>query len=197
MARLLIAAIIFVSGSFAAVACGNGLLLSLLFRAYPEAKSVVSADREARRDGRLAGPAWSTKDTVSLHEWRAQKTAATIRRLRQGAADLGTPVPSGESAYLFLIHEFRWIELKREAGGLSLVSREHGPDGDEIRIFTTRRVLDNLLDGNIDWRHAVNSNFIASRGSQSEITAWLAVLRELTGKEKGKTASLRPNQARP
>ena len=197
MIRLLVAAQLLLAGTLAAAACGNGLLLSLLFRAYPEAKAVVSADREARRDGRLTGPAWSTKDTASLHEWRAQKTAATIRRLRQNAADLGAPIPENQGAHLFLIHEFRWIELKREAGGLSLVSREHGPDGDEVRIFTTRRVLDNLLDGNIDWRNAVDSNFIASRGSQREIAAWLAVLRELTGEEKGKTANLQPNQARP
>ena len=197
MVRLLIAATILLSGTLAAAACGNGLLLALLFRAYPEAKLVVSADRNARREGRLPGEAWSTRADLTLHEWRALKTAATIRQLRKNAAESGASVAAGESAHLFLIHEFRWIELRREGGGMSIALRKHGPEGDEVRLFTTRRVLDNLLDRTFSLQEAIDSEFIAWRGDEGRSAAWLAALAELTGQGKERSASLQPSQAAP
>ena len=56
--------------------------------------------------------------------------------------------------------------------------RFRGPDGNGIRVFTTRRILDALLDGSLALQTARNKNLITFRGGADSHGSWFHVLRD-------------------
>ena len=181
MKQTILALLLFCVSTMPAASCGGGFLMMLLFQAYPETREVTAATDLARQEGLLDGPEWPGSDVISLHDWRAKHIVSTIGRLEKRVQDRDVQIPNDESAYLFLIYEFQWIEMKASADGLELVRRKHGPDDQATKIFTTRRVLDSLLDRRVGWREAVERRLISLRSGPGASQVWPAVLEALVG----------------
>ena len=159
-----------------AAACGSGMLLALLFTAFPEAKGVLWAEKVETDAGILTGDRWTPETGLAQHEWRTGKTAVTIAALEARLGNLPVQPNLDDSAHILLIHEFRWLRLTTRPGGTSTSLRGLSADGDGPRFFTTRYVLDNLLAGALTWEDAIGRGLIRSPAPLEEQGPWLTVL---------------------
>lgn len=160
-----------------AAACGGAAMLALLFAVFPQTERVLQAEAAEISSGLLGDPRWTPQTGLALHEWRAEKTDATVTTLNtrlDGVSD--QPLVAG-SAHIFLIHEFRWLELTSQTGNPRAHLRSFNHDGEGPRFFTTRYVLDNLLSGTIDWGDALEGGLIRPAEPQEDRSPWLGVLQ--------------------
>ncbi len=91
---------------------------------------------------------------------------------------------------MFLIHELQWVELQAAESGFQLLLKNTLPSDNSTRIFTTRRILDNLLEGTVSWHTAMNKKLIVARERDESVEPWLFVLRNSFEK---KNVQQRPN----
>ena len=149
--------------SVSAAACGGAFMFAILFQKYPEARAVSAAVSQARQAGILQGDEWPSLGTGSLHAWRTDKVSDMVEALEHRLN--ATAVSSGDlkSLHVFLINEFLWIEIQVDGDQAVVRKAPSGPSKDAPKAFTTRRVMDSLLDRSITWRQAVEDGLIASR----------------------------------
>lgn len=159
-----------------ASACGGAVMLAMLFNIFPEAEGVLQAEKAETDSGTLRGERWTPETERLQHEWRAEKTTATVATLDERLNNLSTGPHLDGSAHILLIHEFRWLELTASTGGPSADLRGISLEGEGPRFFTTRYVIDNLLAGTLTWDDALGRGLIRSAAPLEEQTPWLGVL---------------------
>jgi len=159
-----------------AAACGSALLLALMFTAFPEAEGVLWAEKADADAGLLHGDRWTPETGLAQHEWRTEKTVATVEAIETRLGDLPVQPHLDKSAHILLIHEFRWLELTSRSDGTRANLRGLSSEGDGPRFFTTRYVLDNLLSGTLTWDDAIGRGLIRSTAPLEEQAPWLTVL---------------------
>lgn len=169
------------AGTMAAGACGLGQLTAMMFRVYPEARRVSDAELVAARAGLLgSGPATANapRDLNALHAWRAARIAEMATRFDKRLRAVANPLGRSGKAHVFLIHEFKWLELAATENGFRLATQTGFPSGDGVRIFTTERVMASVLDGRLGWSTAVGKNLVVARGPEVRSAPWLNALRD-------------------
>lgn len=145
-----------------AVACGGAFMQALLFHQYPQARAVSKAIMRARTGGELPGEWWSMETGKTLHEWRVGKIATTIKVLERRLNDrAGVGVSQGQTR-VFLINAFESLDIANDGDRVVVSKSAAGPRAEGRTIFTTRLVLDNLLDGTLTWRQGIDAGLIAS-----------------------------------
>ncbi|WP_171169339.1 hypothetical protein [Ruegeria sp. HKCCA0370] len=163
------------ASSVSAQACASDLMFTFFLHKNPEAQKANTAILEADENGILVGEQWEKSVGLSLHAWRAQKTEFTIRALQHRMKAASNSTRDMSNAHLFLMREFTWLDLKSGGDGMT-VSRtppretarmSTGAVGDALLIYTTRRVLDTLLAGEMTLDVAIEKGLITSNcGSQ-------------------------------
>ena len=83
MRRTAFALIILIFTGPTVLACGSGMIMALVFSAYPEARQVFMAEMDARRAGLLPNLSWPGADIVPLHTWRSQQADKALERLKE------------------------------------------------------------------------------------------------------------------
>ena len=155
--------IVLLASSSFAFACAGGFLQALLFNAYPEAKAATIAISKASLRGALQGEKWSRGSGKSLHAWRAEKTKVTVRNLQDQLNSRRWPGEGAAKTGVFLVLEFSWLAVQRQGNRITVSRQPYGTRMSGNKIFTSRRVLDNILAGTVTWQHAVDQGLITSR----------------------------------
>lgn len=119
----------------------------------------------------------------ALHVWRSYMVARMTQRLNDSLQSVANPFVRSERAYIFLINEFKWLELRASATQFSLSSSRYGPEGASTRIFTSRRILNALLNGHLRWQTGVAKKLIVLRGTRENVSEWQDVLRSAVAKQ--------------
>jgi hypothetical protein len=163
IAGLLVASLM-VAAPGSATACGHPILQAFVSSKYPETTAVSAALIEAERQGDLQGERWEATSGESLHVWRAERIAETMDELDAHLNKTGPPLAAASATHILLLNELAWLDITHDGKRISVSKTQRfGPGKDGVIVFTTRRLLDNLLDGTISWRQAVSLGLIASR----------------------------------
>ncbi len=160
---LMAALVLCLAGSTSALACAGGFLQAVLFHKYPEAKSTTAAITEARKSGTLKGDEWSKSSGKSLHAWRTEKTKLTVKALQKRLNSTENSSTTVVDTNVFLLNEFAWLRIKHDGERIVVFRQPYGLQMSEPNIFTSRRVLDELLNGGITWQQAIHQGLITSR----------------------------------
>ncbi len=162
----------------AASACGNFMMMILLFRAFPEAKVVAEAENSAVAAKSLGGSRWPGSEEISLHLWRSMQVDQLLARLEARMNVRDTQTVHGRRAHVLLINAYRWIELTGTPDGLQHKINTRSPDdAGALKIFTTHRVLEVLLDQELSWQDALAKGLITIRDPSGSGDQWLKVLK--------------------
>jgi len=163
IAGLLVASLM-VAAPGSATACGHPILQAFVYSKYPEAKAVSAALVEAENQGVLHGDRWETTGGESLHVWRAERIAETMDALDFYLNRTGQRMAATSATHILLLNELAWLDITHDGTRIAVSkTRTFGPGKDGVIVFTTRRLLDNVLDGTISWRQAVSEGLVASR----------------------------------
>lgn len=149
--------------STSALACAGGFLQAVLFHKYPEAKTTTKAIAEARERGTLKGDEWSKSSGKSLHAWRSERTKATIQALQRRLNSAENPPTILVDTNVFLLNEFIWLSVTNDGKRIAVSRRPYGLPMSEPKVFTSRRVLDELLNGGITSQQAIDEGLVTSR----------------------------------
>ncbi|MGI9372789.1 MAG: hypothetical protein ACR2OJ_09860 [Hyphomicrobiales bacterium] len=143
----------------AAFACGTAMMMPLLFKAYPEARTVFDATLDARKNKIIVGANWPGIDVMSLHQWRTRKMAMTLMALKRKLDRVPEAGRTRSSAHILFVNEMAWSEI---AIGISGVAITQGgfPSDARAYVFTTRRAMDTLLTGKISYDDAVRLKLV-------------------------------------
>jgi len=171
--------------SVPAIGCGDAFLFSVFFQKYPEARSVITAEGQSREVGALQGDEWSGIGLQSLHSWRGNKVSDMVealqRRLNSSAQSSGPK----NGIYVFLIKEFVWIEIRFDGDQAVVLKAPSAPNKEAPKVFTTRRVLDSLLNKTITWQQVQDNGLIGSRCADGCTNESLAFLGRMFGAIEG------------
>ncbi len=161
------------STTVSASACGSALLMHVMFRVWPETKAVSVSESKAIAEALLVAEKPPTNSAKLLHVWRTRKLEHTLARLSDHLlVRSGATRPQAKAAML-LINEFIWLEFEPPTSGVKITNRGiRTPDADTTLVFTTRRVLDSLLDRTVSWDQARSTDLLVVRGDGSEKAAW-------------------------
>ena len=163
IARLLVASLMVAVPGFAA-ACGQPILQAFVYSKYPEAKAVSAALAEAENQGDLQGDRWETRSGKSLHVWRAERIANTMDALDSHLNRTGPPMAAASATHILLLNDLAWLDITYDGKRIAVSKTQtFGPGKDGVIVFTTRRLVDNVLDGTITWRQAASEGLVASR----------------------------------
>ena len=163
MHKSIIALVLSLSMVTDAFACGGSLMVALYERAFPEMVGVGAAETEARDSAFLTAEPLPEGTLTALHRWRRERTDVTLARLSKRIQNVRLSLASDEPAYLLLINEYQWIELRSGPNGFEIEQRQYAPAQGTPLIFTSRVVLDNLLDRRITFEQAQDNGLIAMR----------------------------------
>jgi len=163
IAGLLVASLM-VAAPGSATACGHPILQAFVSSKYPETTVVSAALVEADKQGDLQGDRWETTSGESLHVWRAERIAKTMDRLDAHLNKNGPPMAAASATHILLLNELTWLDITYDGKRISVSKTQRfGPGKDGVIVFTTRRLIDNVLDGTISWRQAASQGLVASR----------------------------------
>jgi hypothetical protein len=163
IAGLLVASLM-VAAPGSATACGHPILQAFVSSKYPETTAVSAALIEAERQGDLQGERWETTSGESLHVWRAERIAETMDELDDHLNKPGPPLAAASATHILLLNELAWLDITYDGKRIAVSKTQRfGPGKDGVIVFTTRRLIDNVLDGTISWGQAVGEALIASR----------------------------------
>lgn len=151
------------AGSTPALACAGGFLQAFLFHKYPEAKTTTMAIAEARMRGSLKGDEWSKSSGKSLHAWRSERTKVTVKALQKRLNSTENPPTTLVDTNVFLLNEFTWLKITNDGKRIAVSRQPYGSPMSEPMVFTSRRVLDEFLNGAITWQQATDQGLITSR----------------------------------
>lgn len=114
---------------------------------------VSAALVEAENQGDLQGDRWETTSGESLHVWRAERIAETMVELDAHLNRTGPPMAAASATHILLLNELAWLDITYDGKRIAVSKTQtFGPGKDGVIVFTTRRLIDNLLDGTISWR---------------------------------------------
>ena len=159
----LMAALVLFAVSTSALACAGGFLQAFLFHKYPEAEATTTAIAEARMRGMLKGEEWSKSSGKSLHAWRSERTKVTVKALQKRLNSTVNSSTTLVDTNVFLLNEFTWLSITTDGKRIAVSRQPYGSPMHEPKVFTSRRVLDNLLDSAITWQQAIDQGLITSR----------------------------------
>ena len=151
------------AGSTVALACAGGFLQALMFHKYPEAKTTTMAIAKARMHGTLKGDEWSRSSGKSIHAWRSERTKVTIRALQTRLNSTVKPSASLINTNVFLLNEFTWLSITTDGKRITVSRQPFGLRISGPKVFTSRRVIDNLLESSMTWQEAIGQGLITSR----------------------------------
>ena len=168
----------------AVMACGNAMLLPLIFKVYPEARTVFDATLDARNSKIISGGNWPGVKVMSLHQWRMKKMALTMMALKRrlnSAVQSNAPGGSNTSAHILFTNEMSWSEISPGISGVAITQGGYPSDA-QAYIFTTRRALDAVLTGQVSYEEAERLKFIQYRFKDGDSSGAIDVFkRALTG----------------
>jgi hypothetical protein len=160
----LLVASLMVAAPGSATACGHQILQAFVSSKYPETTAVSAALVEAENQGDLQGDLWETTSGQSLHDWRAERIGKTIDALNSQLNRTGPPLAAASATHILLLNELTWLDITYDGKRISVSrTQRFGPGKDGVIVFTTRRLIDNVLAGTISWRQAVSQGLVASR----------------------------------
>ncbi len=170
---LVLAALLLVSGSGAALACGSGMLISLLLRAYPVAKDAFMAEVYAVRDGtlpliRLDDPAESG---VSYHAQRMERATEALLALDERLDDAIDGRPNLDSFVVFFVAEPMWSRVELTEQGAFLQIGDVKRADDEPTLHISARILELMAAGQLDFQQAKTAGYVALEGGPAQIDA--------------------------
>lgn len=181
----------FLASSVTAHACANELMFTFFLHKNPEARAANAAILEASETGELTGQAWDKSLGLSLHAWRAQKTDSLIEELQNRLNDTIETEMGTDSAHVFLMREFAWLDISQGDDGVTIsrtppqisarMSVGVGTPVEGPLIFTTRRVLDTILAGEMTFGEAVENGLVASNCGHNCAHDPYALLAKATG----------------
>lgn len=64
---------------------------------------------------------------------------------------------------VFLLNEFIWLRIEHDGKRIAVVPQPYGSRTSEPQVFTSRRVLDELMNGGISWRQVIDEGLMTSR----------------------------------
>ena len=160
---LMASLVLLLASSTSALACAGGFLQAFLFHKYPEAKATTTAIAEARMHGTLKGDEWSKSSGKSLHAWRSEKTKVTVKALQKRLNSTGNRSTTLADTNVFLLNEFTWLRITTDGKRIAVSRQPYGLPMSEPKVFTSRRVLDELLKGGITWQQVIDEGLMTSR----------------------------------
>ena len=144
MRNTMLAALMVAAGSMAspAMACGDGMLMAVLFLKHPEARTVYEA---ARRDDVVENPMSATA-TPQQHAASVLRTKLAAHMLKRRFLDLQSATAGEKAISLFLAEEGQLVTLSSTQGETAMMS--------DVDVYTTASALRALLTGRLDWAKA-------------------------------------------
>ena len=90
-------------------------------------------------------------------------TTATIQTLQTRLNANGAPPTALANTHVFLLNEFTWLSIKNSGTQVTVAQQRYGlPTGGPL-VFTSRRVLDALIDGTLTWEQALDAELLSVR----------------------------------
>ena len=159
-----------------ALACGNEMIYSLVFRAYPEAGRVYDAELGAQNTGELSAAVWSADLGLTYHQWSLKRAQKVMDRL---AARLHLAAQAGGADFtvsILLADELYVGQLHPESRDAALKPLRFGHSKNDISLYTTANALRALVNGRMRWQEAVRRDLVVLAGSghqQEKVNALL------------------------
>lgn len=111
--RILLAALVLVTGTSAGFACGNPLLWAMLFAKVPEARVVYEAEVAARAQGVITARDYDARPGQAYHVW---SKAWIMDLAREMQPTVESRLEPGQSLTILLADEVAVLRFSREAG---------------------------------------------------------------------------------
>jgi hypothetical protein len=167
-----IAIVTLLASTGAVLACGNAMLYPLLFRAYPPTKVVFEAEMDARRQGQLSVPVWSRDLGPTYHQWSLARAEKTIKELgtRLHRAALTKQTEGRPAIKVLLTNEIYTANFEPRANKAELAPLMTRKDKRRPDFYTSANVIRALLDGQIDWKDALDKKLVVL-ANNSDATA--------------------------
>lgn len=162
----------------AVLACGNAMLYPLLFRAYPPTKVVFDAEMDARRQGQLPVPVWSRDLGPTYHEWSLARAEKTVKELgaRLHQAALSKEAEDVPAIKVLLTNEIYTADFEPSTNKAELAPLMTGKKHRRPDLYTSANILQALLDGQIDWKGAIDKGLVVLADGSDATGQYLAEL---------------------
>ena len=150
-----------------AKACGDGMLMAILFLKHPEAKTVYEA---AQRFDGIGIPAYSAASSEQ-HAVSLLQTKLATHMLKRRFTRIAEPDGSDNAVSIFLAEEGQLIALGFDQDGLVTMA--------DVNIYTTAAALRTLLAGRTSLDQALHSNLVLLTGDQIQQSKTEQLIREV------------------
>lgn len=155
---------ILTGGASLALACGNEMIYSLVFRAYPEAGRAYDAELGAQNSGDLSAAVWSADLGLTYHQWSLMRARKVLNRL---AARLHSAEQAGGADFtvsILLADELYVGHLRPGSRNAALKPLRVGHSKGDISLYTTSNALRALVEGRMRWPDAVERDLVVLVG---------------------------------
>ena len=175
MSKSMLAALIVAAGSMVspAMACGDGMLMAVLFLKHPEARTVYEA---ARLDNVVENPMSATA-TPQQHAASVLRTRLVAHMLKRRYHALQSSMAGEKTISLFLAEEGQLVTLSSKQDEAVTMS--------DVDVYTTASALRALLAGRLDWERATTEKLVViveGRDPEAQISR---LMNQLFESQKG------------